>query len=156
MTSRVPQGTVLVPLLFLCFIYDITKDISSSIILQKVQSHISTVFGQFSYLNSYVYSSFQKNYIYIYIYINPQSNPHFGLFLSLNTCYSYLNCVLNLTMTDVAKAIQDLCDQFKSLRENVYTLKKRKSKKSKKSKSQKSYLRTPAVTGTTALEVELL
>ena len=47
-------------------------------------------------------------------------------------------------MTDVTKAIQDLCDQFKSLREDVYTLKKRKSKKSKKSKSRKSYLRSPS------------
>ena len=76
------------------------------------------------------------------VYINPQSNPRSGLFLSSNTCYSYLNRVLHLTMTDVAKAIQDLCDQFKSLREDVDTLKKRR--KSKKSKSRKSYSRSPS------------
>ena len=78
-------------------------------ILQKAQSHISTVFGQFSYLNM---------------------------------CYSHLNCVLHLTMTDVAKAIQDLCDQFKSLREDVDTLKKQR--KTKKSKSRKSYSHSPS------------
>ena len=76
------------------------------------------------------------------VYINPQSNPRSGLFLSSNTCYSYLNRVLHLTMTDVAKAIQDLCDQFKSLREDVDTLKKRR--KSKKSKSRKFYSRSPS------------
>ena len=107
------------------------------IIFQKALSHISTVFGQFSYLNSYVYSSFQKK-----VYINPQSNPRSGLFLSSNTYYSYLNRMLHLTITDVAKAIQDLCDQLKSLREDVDTLKKRW--KSKKSKSRKSYSGSPS------------
>lgn len=89
------------------------------------------------------------------IYVKPQSNPHSSIFLSSNTCYSYLNHVPHSTMTDVAKAIQDLCDQFKSHREDVDKLKKRKSKKSKKRKSRKSYSRSLTVTGDTTLGVEL-
>ena len=61
-------------------------------------------------------------------HINPQCNPHFGLFLSLNTYYSYLNCVLHLVMTDVAKSRTSV-NNSKSFREDVDMLKKRRVKR---------------------------
>ena len=102
--------------------------------------------GSVSYINSvWPVFLFEQLCLQLFpkkVYINPQSNPRSGLFLSSNMCYSHLNHVLHLTMTDVAKAIQDLCNQFKSLREGVDMLKKQR--KSKKSKSRKSYSHSPS------------
>ena len=51
------------------------------IIFQKAQSHISTVFGQFSYLSSFSQYMHPPGENKI-----PQSRPRLGLFLSSSTC----------------------------------------------------------------------
>ena len=70
----------------------------------------------------------------------PIIKPTLWPFLSSNMCCSYHNRMLYPIMTDIVKAIQDLCEQFKSLRDNVDTPKKWKSKSKKSKKISYSHL----------------
>ena len=97
------------------------------IIFQKAQSHISTVFDQFSYLNSssqLVHPPDDKNTI-------PQPNLYLGLFLNLNTCRSS-------KMSDVAQPIKNLSKKFNNLQKDVDKIKKSAKKKKHSRQSSRS------------------
>ena len=125
--------------IIMCYIYWVVASVLYSFcirlssISEGLCSHINSVWPVFLFEQLCLQ-------LFLKIHIDPQLNPHFGLFLSLNMCCSYKSRLLYPTISDM-KTIQELSEQFKSLRDDVDTLKKHKSKKSKKSK-RKSYSRS--------------